>query len=121
MRLGVPDLELRHSAEAELAAPATTPNTSPDRNRLLATRPAPPLELDLRGQTVEAALRELERYVDAAFYAGLPWVRIIHGKGSGRLRQSVRAFLKDCPLVHSQSAGREEEGGEGVTVAHLAV
>jgi DNA mismatch repair protein MutS2 len=84
-------------------------------------QPSPGLELDLRGQTVEEALPELERYLDAAYLAGLPWVRIIHGKGTGKLRQAVRDELRRSPLVKSHESGDEREGGEGVTVAKLAV
>ncbi len=65
--------------------------------------------------------RDLERYLDAAYLAGLPWVRIIHGKGTGRLRQAVRDELRRSPLVKSQEAGADSEGGEGVTIAKLAL
>ena len=52
--------------------------------------------------------------------SGLPFVRIIHGKGTGKLRQEVRAALKDHPQVDSFEEGGAKEGGEGVTVAKLA-
>ena len=51
---------------------------------------------------------------------GLPFVRIIHGKGTGKLRQEVRAALKQHPQVTSFEEGGPKEGGEGVTVAKLA-
>ncbi len=82
---------------------------------------SPGLEFDIRGQTVEEALPALERYLDAAYLAGLPWVRIIHGKGTGKLRQGVRDFLRTSPVVQSQETGREGEGGDGVTVVKLAL
>jgi DNA mismatch repair protein MutS2 len=82
---------------------------------------SPGLELDLRGNTIEEAMPELERYLDSAYLAGLPWVRIIHGKGTGKLRQAVREALRQSPLVKSHKAGEDGEGGEGVTVARLAV
>ncbi len=63
----------------------------------------------------------LERYLDAAFLAGLPFVRIIHGKGTGRLREMVRQALRSNPQVKSCEPGGEKEGGDGVTVAKLAV
>lgn len=81
---------------------------------------APAMELDLRGQTVEEALLELERRLDAAFMASLPQLRVIHGKGTGRLRQAVRDALRDNPYVSSFEAGGRREGGEGVTVIQLA-
>ncbi|MCJ7514082.1 MAG: Smr/MutS family protein, partial [Anaerolineales bacterium] len=52
--------------------------------------PVPPLEIDLRGQAADEALDELERRLDAAYLAGVPFLRIIHGKGTGKLRQAVR-------------------------------
>lgn len=80
---------------------------------------SPGLELDLRGQRAEDALDELERYLDSAYLAGLPWVRIIHGKGTGKLRQAVREALHHHPNVSTFEAGGDKEGGEGVTVAKL--
>jgi DNA mismatch repair protein MutS2 len=61
----------------------------------------------------------LERYLDAASLAGLPFVRIIHGKGTGKLRQAVREALSGHSLVKSWEPGGDKEGGEGVTVAKL--
>jgi DNA mismatch repair protein MutS2 len=82
---------------------------------------SPGMETDLRGQRAEDALQALERYLDAAYLAGLPFVRIIHGKGTGKLRQAVREALQQNPNVHSFSPGGDKEGGDGVTVAKLAV
>jgi DNA mismatch repair protein MutS2 len=81
---------------------------------------APPLEIEVRGQTVDEALPQVEQYLDRAYRAGLPWVRIVHGKGTGTLRRQVRSALSKHPLVRSYETGKLEEGGEGVTVAHLA-
>ncbi len=82
---------------------------------------SPGMELDLRGQMTEEALLRLDQYLDQAFLARLPWVRIIHGKGTGALRQAVRQELSGHPLVSSYHPGDEGEGGEGVTVAKLAL
>ncbi len=82
---------------------------------------SPGLELDLRGETTEEALYRLDRYLDDAYLVGLPWVRVIHGKGTGALRAAVRDAVRVHPLVTSYEAGKEGEGGEGVTVARLAV
>jgi DNA mismatch repair protein MutS2 len=82
---------------------------------------SPGIELDLRGQRSEEALDSLERYLDSAYLAGLPWVRIIHGKGTGKLRQAVREALSQSPHVKSFETGGDKEGGEGVTVAKLAL
>jgi DNA mismatch repair protein MutS2 len=86
---------------------------------LAALEAAPPLELDLRGLTVDEALEQLERRLDAAFLAGLPFVRIIHGRGTGRLRLAIRQALKGNSYVSRAEAGGEAEGGDGVTVVHL--
>ena len=81
---------------------------------------SPGLELDLRGQRSEEALEAVERYLDSAYLAGLPWVRIIHGKGTGKLRLAVREALSHNPHVKSFESGGDKEGGDGVTVAKLA-
>ena len=90
------------------------------RITLPATRPSAPVELSLRGKRVEEALGELEAYIDDAFRAGLPFVRIIHGKGTGVMRQAVREALRTHPLVRRFESAPPEQGGEGVTVAVLA-
>jgi DNA mismatch repair protein MutS2 len=82
---------------------------------------APPVELNLRGRTVDEGLEELDRRLDAAYLAGMPFVRVIHGKGTGRLREAIRRALKDNPYVSSFEPGKHGEGGEGVTVVRLAV
>jgi len=81
----------------------------------------PPLELDLRGQRVDEALDELDRRLDAAFLTGMPFVRIIHGKGTGRLRQAVREALSNNQYVASFEPGHPGEGGDGVTIVRLAL
>jgi DNA mismatch repair protein MutS2 len=81
--------------------------------------PAPSVELDLRGQRVEESIPYLEKYLDDAFLADMPFVRIVHGKGTGALRQAVRQQLRGHPLVKSHRSGERGEGGSGVTVAYL--
>jgi len=81
---------------------------------------SPGMELDLRGQVTEEALHNLDRYLDQAFLAQLPWMQIIHGRGSGALRQAVREALRGHPLVSSFRPGDAGEGGEGVTVVKPA-
>ena len=80
---------------------------------------APSVELDLRGQRVEETLPQVDKYLDDAFLAGMPFVRIVHGKGTGALRQAVREQLRAHPLVKSHRSGERGEGGSGVTVAYL--
>ena len=81
---------------------------------------SPGLELDLRGQVSEDALEVLDRYLEQAYLAGLPFVRIIHGKGTGVLRQVVRDALRGHSHVTSFEEAGAKEGGEGVTVAKIA-
>jgi DNA mismatch repair protein MutS2 len=82
--------------------------------------PGPPAtSLHLRGQRAEDALIELGKYLDKAYLARLPVVRIVHGKGTGALRQLVREELGGHPLVASFRSGAREEGGNGVTVVEL--
>jgi DNA mismatch repair protein MutS2 len=80
---------------------------------------APPLELHLRGLNVEEALEVLEQRLDAAYLAGLPFIRVVHGKGTGKLSQAIRAVLQDNRYVASFEPGGTREGGEGVTVIRL--
>ncbi len=80
---------------------------------------SPGVQIDLRGQTTEEALERLERYLDTASLAMLPWVRIVHGKGTGKLRQEIRRFLDQHPLVTSYESAGRTEGGDGATVVHL--
>jgi DNA mismatch repair protein MutS2 len=80
-----------------------------------------PLEFEIRGMFIEDALEVLEQRLDAAFLAGMPFMRVIHGKGTGRLREAVRQYLRSNDYVESFEPGSQSEGGEGVTVVHLAV
>ena len=82
--------------------------------------PSPGMELDLRGQRAEDALEALERYLESAYLSGMPYVRVIHGKGTGRLRQVIREALAQSEFVTSWESGGETEGGDGVTVANIA-
>ena len=78
-------------------------------------------ELHLRRLTVDEALLKLDQYLDDAFMAGLWQVRIVHGKGTGTLRQVVRKELDRHPLVKSYRPGGYGEGGSGVTIVDLAL
>jgi DNA mismatch repair protein MutS2 len=79
------------------------------------------MELDLRGTTVEEGLARLESYMDAAILSELPYVRIIHGKGTGRLREAVRDSLRRDTRIRSWEEGKDSEGGAGVTVVKLTL
>ncbi len=77
-------------------------------------------ELHLRRLTVDEALFRLDQYLYDAFMAGLPSVRIVHGKGTGKLRRAVHNSLAKHPLVKSYRLGEHGEGDYGVTIVELA-
>ncbi|MHC8517257.1 endonuclease MutS2 [Sporosarcina sp. ITBMC105] len=77
------------------------------------------LELDLRGERYEDALHRTEKYLDDALLSNYHQVSIIHGKGTGALRQGVQSYLKNHPRVKSYRYGEAGEGGHGVTVVEL--
>ncbi|NOH01340.1 MAG: endonuclease MutS2 [Chloroflexi bacterium] len=99
--------------------PQTEKNRQPSSTVHRPSSSSPGMEVDLRGLMSEDALDKMERYLEQAYLAGLPWVRIIHGKGTGKLRQAVRDALKGHAYVKSFEEGGHTEGGEGVTVAKL--
>jgi DNA mismatch repair protein MutS2 len=111
LKLPLKRLELRQKAVKE------TPSSVKFRGGAMVASPG--LELDLRGDRVEEGLDKLERYLNDASLARLPWVRIIHGKGTGAMRDAVRSVLKGHPLITSARSGDHGEGGDGVTVAKL--
>ncbi len=118
LRAGLDELERVKKSEGDGDTPKAAAS---EREMINVPRAASPgMELHLRGKRIADGLDELERYLDAALMAGLPWVRIVHGKGTGQMRRSVRTLLRDHELVKSFEAGKAGEGGEGVTVAHLA-
>ncbi|PLR83068.1 MULTISPECIES: endonuclease MutS2 [Bacillus] len=77
------------------------------------------LELDLRGERYEDALSKVEKYLDDALLAGYPRVSIIHGKGTGALRQGVQEYLRNHRAVKKIRFGEAGEGGSGVTIAEF--
>lgn len=74
-------------------------------------------EINLLGKTVDEALSELDKYLDDAYLAHLPSVRIVHGKGTGALRKAVQGHLKKTKYVESYRLGEFGEGDAGVTIA----
>jgi DNA mismatch repair protein MutS2 len=80
---------------------------------------SPGLELDLRGNRVDGAISKLDSYIDAAYTAGLPFARVIHGKGTGALRKAVQEHLSSHPLVSKSEIAHPNAGGAGVTVIYL--
>ena len=80
-----------------------------------------PTEINVIGQTVDDASREVEKFVDRAFLAGLPRVRVVHGSGMGILRKALRQLLQQHPHVASVAEPPQNEGGGGATVVELRV
>jgi DNA mismatch repair protein MutS2 len=112
LKLPMKRMELRQKAVKEAAAPAVKIRSS-------SPAPSPGIELDLRGERVEDGLERLERYLNDAYRARLPFVRIIHGHGTGAMKSAVRDVLKHHPLVNTMRAGEGNEGGDGVTMVKL--
>jgi DNA mismatch repair protein MutS2 len=80
-----------------------------------------PTEINVIGQTVDDATREVEKFIDRAFLAGMPRVRVVHGSGMGILRKALRQFLKSHPHVALVTEPPLNEGGAGATIVELRV
>jgi DNA mismatch repair protein MutS2 len=78
-----------------------------------------PGEINVIGHTVDDASREVEKFVDRAFLAGLPRIRVVHGSGMGILRKALRQLLQNHPHVESVTEPPQKEGGAGATVVEL--
>jgi len=92
-------------------------NENPSRPSILHASPG--MELDIRGEMSEDAIDKMDRFIESAYLSGMPFVRIIHGKGTGKLRQVVRDALSKSSLVDRWESGTDREGGDGVTVAFM--
>ena len=77
-------------------------------------------ELDLHHLTVDEAFLELDQFLHTAFQAGMSRVWVVHGKGTGVLRQATRSYLAGHPLVKSYSPADRYHGGEGATQVELS-
>jgi len=75
--------------------------------------------VDVRGQAADDALDQVVAALDRATLGGAPWLRIIHGHGTGRLKTALRDYLKDSPYVAEFRPGERAEGGDGVTIARI--
>ena len=80
-----------------------------------------PSEINVIGYNVDDATREVQKFVDRAFLAGLPRVRVVHGSGMGILRKALRQALQQHPHVESVAEPPQNEGGGGATVVELRV
>ncbi|MGE5561212.1 MAG: endonuclease MutS2 [Chloroflexota bacterium] len=121
MKIKVPIADLQRVSDPMVKAPVKRTAGEAGATSGGATVETISPEVDLRGLTADDALFRLDKYLDDAYLAGLASVRIIHGKGTGALRQAVRSQLKAHPHVSGQRPGALSEGGDGVTVVELKV
>ncbi len=112
LKVNLPMTELRRSLTKEKPQFKSAPAGSESLAHKAAVAP----ELDFRGLRVEEALEKVDKYLDAAYLAGLTRVSLIHGKGTGVLREAIRDYLSKHPFVASYRSGGYYEGGTGVTV-----
>jgi DNA mismatch repair protein MutS2 len=106
------------SSRASSGGRAATSSSSASRLQLERARTVAS-SLDLRGARVEEALEVLDRYLDDASLAGLDEATVIHGMGTGALRDAVREHAGGHPLVKSWRPGGRGEGGDGATIVSL--
>lgn len=128
LRMRVPISDLRRKTDdRDENASEVVKKEKPERNlsqeerkpQRAVFRPSPGIEIDVRGKNAEEMIEAIEKYLDDAVLARMPYVRIIHGKGTGKLRQVCRRYLLDSALVKFIENGKDSEGGDGVTIAHL--
>ncbi len=98
---------------------APEPDGPPTVVHAVRTPDAPSLQIDLRGQRALEAVDNLDRHLDQAALAGTPWIRVVHGVGTGAVKAAVREHLRGHPLVTSVEDAPQSEGGAGATLVHL--
>ena len=111
---------MKRSGDAVISEQSSAQKAEGSPRTILSATKSPGLELNLRGKLVDEGLEELEKYLERAYSAGLLFVRIIHGKGTGKMREAVRNALKASPYITSYEEPKDSEGGAGVTVAKIA-
>ena len=116
------DIELLDEADITgpgiKSSPSTRKAASSNRSRISKTQTIS-TEINLLGMTVDEAIYALDKYLDDAYLAHLPSVRIVHGKGTGTLRNAVASHLKKTKYIASFRLGEYGEGDAGVTIAEF--
>ena len=114
-KVHISDLELLHEETATISGKRAVSHGSSGMTKALSISP----EINLIGKTVADALSELDKYIDDAYLAHLGKVRIIHGRGTGALKNAVSGFLRRNKHVDKFYTADFNEGGYGATVAEL--
>lgn len=109
--------DLEFVAEAEVLQ--SSKSSSGSSNLKMSKSVSVSTEINLIGMTVDEALAHLDKYLDDAYLAHMPSVRIVHGKGTGALRNAVHQHLKRCNYIKSYRLGSFGEGEAGVTIAEF--
>ena len=109
--------DLEYLGEAEL--PAGSKSASGSGRIKMSKSALVSTEINLIGMTVDEAIGHLDKYLDDAYLAHVPSVRIVHGKGTGALRNAVQQHLKRCKYVKTYRLGSLGEGDAGVTIAEF--
>jgi DNA mismatch repair protein MutS2 len=125
VEVGAMKMKVRRDDIAEVVVRASATPVEAARARgvsvSLAGDSSAPSEINVIGQNVDDATRAVEKFVDRAFLAGLPRVRIVHGSGMGILRKALRQYLQAHPHVATITEPPQNEGGAGATVVELRV
>jgi DNA mismatch repair protein MutS2 len=113
---------LRARVQVDQIVRVERPTAAPIRERSVLPPPPPSFveQIEVRGQTLDEALPKVERFLDDGFRAGAPRLRVVHGKGTGKMKNAVRQMLDRHPLVRGYQFADRAEGGEGVTVVEMA-
>ncbi len=119
IRANLRDLKKPTRAERKVNKRRRVTAYAPTNDLTIPKGQSPGLELDLRGERVEEALERLDNYIDAAYLSGIPFGRIIHGKGTGALRKAVQDRVTQHPLISKAVSAPPKEGGDGVTIIYM--
>ena len=117
VKVGIMSIKVPFSGLGKIKTKETEESVMPSRGNFKRNHVA--TEIDLRGQNVEEGVYLVDKYLDDAYLGNYPFVRIIHGKGTGVLQKGIWAYLKKHPHVKEFRLGETGEGGTGVTVVYF--